>query len=175
MGNCSPTSPLTREHSTDNKLGQGRGRRSGAQILILTKKMSDLLDISPISSIIQDGERGTVRDKSLASEHNKMNRTELDDRHLFLFITNSPFPTSIHCLIQKWWPIASQFCWRKSESALLAFKYNKVFQLQHRKRRASILPENRRHKAVDHTASSSWFYQKPVTNNNNQCLFKCVN
>lgn len=56
-----------------------------------------------------------------------MNRTELDDRHLFLFITNSPFPTSIHCLIQKWWPIASQFCWRKSESALLAFKYKKCF------------------------------------------------
>ena len=65
MGSCSTTSPLTREHSTDNKLGQGRGRRAGAQILILTKKMSDLLDISPISSIIQDGERGTVRDRVL--------------------------------------------------------------------------------------------------------------
>ena len=71
MGNCSPTSPLTREHSTDNKLGQGRGRRAGAQILILTKKMSDLPDISPISSIIQDGERGTVRDRVLPQNTTK--------------------------------------------------------------------------------------------------------
>lgn len=172
MGNCSPTSPLTREHSTDNKLGQGRGRRSDTDI-----DQKDVWSPWHFTDIVYNPgwrERHCER-QSLASEHNKMNRTELDDRHLFLFITNSPFPTSIHCLIQKWWPIASQFCWRKSESALSAFKYNKVFQLQHRKRRASILPENRRHKAVDHTASSSWFYQKPVTNNNNQCLFKCVN
>lgn len=171
MGNCSTTSPLTREHSTDNKLGQVRGCSD--------TDVDQKVVWSPwhfTDTIYNPGwrERHCER-QGLASEHNKTNRTELDDRHLFLFITNSPFPTSIHCLIQKWWPIASQFYWRKSESALLAFKHNKVFQLQHRKRRASILPENRRHKAVDHTASSSWFYQKPVTNNNNQCLFKCVN